>query len=203
MITYPVDVDNTWWAVLDTSSGLLLPPPLSGERTTKNGVALRRWSRPDGGEIVGQDPNIVWLLYVDNDVPPYDSRLAQLVGTSVIDVNANTITTEWTPQERALEEQEQAAENEESAQFGRHFPVEKITLETAFVLGLLINFAIDGQAIPLKWRPYVLGYRDKVKDKLLPNRDRLAQIKADLVAHKADPQSVPLPDLTGWVEPNA
>ena len=183
-ITYPVDVQLTKWAVFKVSTGEII---------SRN----KPWPRADGGPIEGLDPDFVYLLQTQTTQPDYDSRLFQLVGNEVVDIDANTIGIQWTTQDRPTAEKKEYAQNEEAYQFTRHFPVERIALETAFVLGILIQFAVDGQAIPAKWRRYVTGYRDKVKDKLLPNRGHLLAILDQIDAGTE-------PDLdTGWTDPDA
>lgn len=178
-IQYPVDVVATRWSVLQVSTGLIV-------------ARDKTWPRADGEAIQGQDPDYVYLLQISTSPPDYDSRLFSLVGNEEVDADANEIRRTWEARSRDLEERTTAVDNEESFRFTNHFPVERVALETAIVVGVLIQFAVDGQAIPLKWRGVLNAYRDKVRDKLLPNRDRRNAIVAELTAGGS-------PDLdAGW-----
>ena len=81
-INYPVDVENTRWSIykLDTSEVI----------STRN-----KWSREDGGEIVGLDPNIAFLLEVQESKPTYDPSTHKLERTVTVDLPNNTITNGW------------------------------------------------------------------------------------------------------------
>jgi len=185
-ITYPVDVENTRWSILQISTGQIVG---------RN----KKWPRADGGEIVGADPDYVYLLQSSTEQPQYDSRLYTLEGNEEVSPEANTIGLRWEARKRPLDEQKQAAMNEEAYQFTRHFPVERVALETTLMVGLIYTFAIDGQTIPLRFRAFADKFNNKVKNKILPNRDRLDQLLAQL----EDPQT-PDPDLDAeWAEPDA
>lgn len=168
-IQYPVDVVNSRWAVLQVSTGQIV-------------ARDRTWPRGDGEAIQGQDPDYVYLRQLSTSPPDYDSRLFVLVGNEEVDADANEIRRTWEARERDLAERTTAVDNEESFRFTNHFPIERISLETAIVVGVLIQFAVDGQAIPPKWKTVINSYRDKVRDKLLPNRDRRNAIVAALTA---------------------
>lgn len=81
-INYPVDVENTRWSLykLDTSEVI----------STRN-----KWSREDGGEIVGLDPNITFLLEVQDGKPTYEPSTHKLEKTVTVDLPNNTITNGW------------------------------------------------------------------------------------------------------------
>lgn len=84
MINYPVDVENTRWALYDTDASAVLH---------RN----RRWPRADGGEVINLAVNLVPLLEVVEDQPTYDPDTHRLTRNDpVVDIAANTITTEWT-----------------------------------------------------------------------------------------------------------
>jgi hypothetical protein len=183
-IQYPVDVENTRWAVMQISTGQII---------SRN----KTWPRADGSEIVGLDPDYVYLKQVRAAEPQYESRFYRLQATETPDAEANTLTTSFTTVKRAEEEQIAAAENEERAQFLKHFQFEKLQLETAVMVGLITHFAIDGQTIPARFRSRMAAYTNKVKNKVLPNLDRLNAIIADIKAGNE-------PDLdTGWTDPEA
>ena len=178
MITYPVSPDSRW-SVLRISTG---------EIVGRN----KAWPVADGTEIQGADPDYVYLLQSEDAQPDYDSRLYVLSSQEVVDVPANTIQTTYSTAKRPKPERVTAAENEEAAQVDKHFPLEKITRETAMMVGLIYHYAIDGQAIPPRFQGFAEDYRNKVKDKLLKNRDRLQAILADIEADND-------PDLdAGW-----
>ena len=77
MITYPVDVANTRWAMWS----------ISGAEIINHN---RPWPRADGGEIEGMDADLVPLLEVDVAAPVYDSATHRIErGTPVVDVPNN------------------------------------------------------------------------------------------------------------------
>ena len=83
MIIYPVDVENTRWAVWSISEALLL---------NHN----KPWPRADGEEIVDMDPDLVPLLEVDEAQPVYDPATHYLNRTEgVEDIPNNTHTHGW------------------------------------------------------------------------------------------------------------
>jgi hypothetical protein len=83
MITYPVDVENTKWAIWSISGNTAL-------RTGKT------WPRADGGELVGSDPDLVPLLEVRSAKPAYDPATQKLLAaTPVADIPNNTYTYGW------------------------------------------------------------------------------------------------------------
>ena len=80
MITYPVPPESRWatWSISEAIIKQHNKP----------------WPRADGGEIVGQDPDIVPLLEVDVPAPvdgvDYDSATQKIQrGTPIVDVPAN------------------------------------------------------------------------------------------------------------------
>lgn len=182
MITYPVDVTNTQWAVFQISTAQVI-------------ARRQQWPRSDGGEIQGLDPDYVYLLHVDDAEPNYDSRLYQLVGTETIDVPSNELRLSWATQERPLEEQLQAVENREAEQL--ESVVQKLAreaLETRLIVGAIIKYALNNQTFP----PVVQNRMDDYEAKAVKVWDNrqvaLAKIQA-ITDHAADPQTNPLPDL--------
>jgi len=180
MITYPVDVANTKWSVIQLSTGEIV-----GRNKT--------WPRPDGGEIQGADPDFAYLLQGQTAQPDYDSRLYTLQGTETVDVDANQINKTWATTKRPTQDQIQAAENVESERLQDHLSIEREIVETRLMLGALLSFAVDNQALPPKARAMATDYKAKAV-KLWKNRDRLDEIRADI---EADIE----PDLdAGWSE---
>ena len=158
-ITYPVPPD-TRWAVLQLSTGEII---------SRN----KPWPREDGAEIAGLDPDFVYLLHVDGTAPQYDSRYYTLNTTETPDADANTLVKSYTTNKRPVDEIKVAAENVEADQFNRHFAIERALKETAMMVGLIYQFTVDSQAIPQRYRAFAATYRNKVKDKILPNLDTL------------------------------
>lgn len=82
-ITYPVDVENTWWALYDTDTLTVVK-----ERA--------RWPRHDGEAMEGLSPNLVPLLMVYAAAPAYDAATQKLdPPTWTVDVANNTYTRTW------------------------------------------------------------------------------------------------------------
>jgi hypothetical protein len=180
-ITYPVDVENTEWAVYQVSTGQII-------------ARHQSWPRADGEEIVGLDPDYVYLLHVDDAEPDYDSRLFVLVGTETIDVPNNQLLLHWSTPARPLDEQILAAENREAQQLeaviGR---LAREAIETRLVVGAILNFALKNQTYPTKVNTLVEDYIAKAL-KVWQNRDVLALKIADL-------ELGIVPDLDAdWVE---
>lgn len=179
-ITYPVDVANTRWAIYQISTGEI--------------VARRKvWPREDGGEIVGQDPDFVYLMHVDDAQPQYDSRLFTLEGTEGVDVDANVLHLTWDAVARPNEERNTAAENEETNQLARHISLHREVIENRLMLGALLHYVIDAQALPPKAATMADLYKAKAL-KLWQNRDRLDEILAQIANGEQ-------PDLdAGWAD---
>jgi len=182
MITYPVDTENTRWSVLQLSTGEIV-----GRNKT--------WPRADGGEIVGLDPDYVYLLQVEAARPDYDSRLYSLVGTETVDADANEIRKTWETVKRPTEEQVIAAENVEAQELAKHISLEREAMETRLMVGAILNY-IDGLQMPTKVQAAADEYKAKAI-KLWKNRDRLEAIIAAIEAGEE-------PDLdAGWEAPDA
>ena len=102
MITYPVDVQNTRWAVWSISQAAILKHN-------------KPWPRADGGEIVGLNPDIVPLLEVEETQPAYDPATERLERADpVVDVDANTHTHGWNVVARSQEDIDAEAEREQA-----------------------------------------------------------------------------------------
>ena len=81
-ITYPVPEDSRWatWSISEAIIKQHNKP----------------WPRADGMEIVGQDPDIVPLLEVDEAQPVYDPAIEYVARTApVVDVAGNTHSHGW------------------------------------------------------------------------------------------------------------
>lgn len=180
-IEYPVDVVNTRWAILQLSTQQII---------ARNKV----WPRSDGGEIVGQDPDFVYLLQVSTVEPDYDSRLYQLIRTEEADVEANELRWTWDTQKRPNEERIIAAENVEAEQVTLSVKLEREVVETRLILGAILSHVVDQQQFPPKVRQRVRKYIGKAT-KFWRNRDRLEAIIEQIKAGED-------PDLdTGWEDP--
>ena len=181
-ITYPVDVVNTRWAVLDTNSGEII-------------ARQRTWPVADGSEIPGLASNIVYLLHVSDAVPQYDGRVFVLHSTETILPAANRITKSYEAVRRPNDDITVAAKNREMEEVERHtIDLAREVLETRLLLTALIQYAIDGQDLPPKVKDFADDYKAKGV-KLWKNRDRL---KALLLSIEANEDF----DLdAGWEEP--
>ena len=168
MITYPVDVANTKWSVIQISTGEIV-----GRNYT--------WPRPDGGEIQGADPDYVYLLQSSTAQPDYDARLYTLQGTEVVDIPANEINKTWATVKRPINERIQAAENVEAERLGDHIDLAREIVMTRLVLGAIIHYTVDNQDFPPKARIMINEYKAKAV-KLWQNRDRLDEIITELEA---------------------
>ena len=179
-ITYPVSPESRW-ATYQVSTG---------EIVARN----RPWPVADGSEIVGQDPDYIMLLHVNDTPPAYDSRLYLLEGTEGIDVDANVIHKTYETTARSIEERTIAAQNEEANQLGTHASLVREAIKTRLMVGSILAYVADAQAFP----PKVDAMADKYKAtavKLWQNRDRLDEIIADIEAGSD-------PDLdSGWAAP--
>ena len=102
MITYPVPTDSRWstWSISEAEI----------KRHNKP------WPRADGGEIVGQDPDIVPLLEVQADPPAYDNQTQKLVAKQVVDVPNNEHIHGWDTILLTQEELDAIAADEEWTQ---------------------------------------------------------------------------------------
>ena len=102
-ITYPVPPD-TRWATWSISEAIIKQHN-------------KPWPRADGGEIQGQDPDIVPLLEVDVPAPAYDAATQKIQrGTPVVDVPANEHRHDWDIIELTQEELDAIAAEEEWTQ---------------------------------------------------------------------------------------
>lgn len=183
-ITYPVDIVNTRWTVYRVSTGQIIE---------RNVI----WREADGGPIPGLDPDYVYLLQIRDAAPDYDGRLYRLVSTETIDVPANEIRITHSTEKRPIDDRKVAAENAASEQFYRHFPTERVALDTSLALGIVIAFAIDGATVPARFQAFLDKYKSRVQTKILPNYDRLTAILAQIDLDED-------PDLdAGWTEPDA
>ncbi len=164
-ITYPVDIENTRWAVLQESTGEII-------------ARNRRWPRADGGAIDG-DPDYVYLLQVKTEPPQYDGRVYSLHGTETVDAPGNEIRTTWETTKRTIEERKIAAENVEVDKLGTIIDMQREVIETRLMLGALLKFSIDSQALPPKALAMANTYKQKAI-RLWKNRDRLDAILTDI-----------------------
>jgi len=162
-ISYPVDVVNTRWAVLDTDTGQIL---------ARNKV----WPVADGSEIQGLASNIVYLLHVNQTAPQYDSRTHTLNSVEAVDPDANTITKTYQAVARPVPEVVVAAKNREMEEIPKlGISMEREAIETRLMVTALITYCIDNQALPPKVQAYAETYRDK-GIKLWQNRDRVKEL---------------------------
>lgn len=162
MITYPVDVVNTRWAVLQVSSG---------EIVARNKV----WPVEDGSEIQGLDPDFVYLLHITATPPDYDSRLYNLDGTETVDAEANEIRVAWQTVKRPTEELTAAALNEEGLRLASLVDLQREAVMNRLMIGALLSAAIDNNSPPPKVVALAQQYIAKTV-KIWQNRDRVDEI---------------------------
>ena len=99
-ISYPVDPTSRW-AMYRLSTGEII----------KHRV---RWPRRDGSEIVGLDPDIVPLLEVQEEQPPFDSATETVEKAApLVDVDANTHTHGWIVRALTAEELQARADQQQ------------------------------------------------------------------------------------------
>jgi hypothetical protein len=164
-ISYPVDVANTRWSVIQVSTG---------EIVGRN----RIWPVGDGSEIPGLDEDFVYLKQVAATPPDYDSRVYTLNSTEVPDIPNNELRTTFTTVKRPLEELLIVAENVETLELQKHIRLEREAIETRLMVGALLKFVLDLEAMPPKVRTMADRYKAKAV-KLFKNRDRIEEIKTD------------------------
>ncbi len=176
MITYPVASDSRW-AVYQVS--------------TESVIDRRKpWPVGDGGEVVGLDPDYVYLEEKTDAQPSVDSRIWRLEGTDVIDVAGNSITRQWETIKRVPEEIKNAVVNIEAEQLGLHINIQRELMETRLMVGALLNY-VDGLTMPAKVQAQADEYK-ATAIKLWKNRDRLKAIHDQIDADQE-------PDLdSGW-----
>ena len=180
MITYPVNVETTRWAVFQVSTQQIIG---------RN----KAWPVADGSAIQGQDPDFVYLLHVNGAKPDYDNRLYFLTGEEAIDVDANKITLSWKSNKRPVEERVVAAENTEANEMTKHISLEREAMETRLMLTAVL-MSIEGLQLPPKIQTMADEYKAKGTT-LWKNRDRLKAILAQIEANQD-------PDLdAGWEAP--
>jgi len=172
-ITYPVDVENTLWAVYNTETF---------EIVGRN----KKWPREDGGPIEGQDPNFIHLLQNVSERPQYDSRLYTLDGTEVVDVPNNALITTWNTVKRPKEERKAAAKNEEAKRFTSIVDLAREAVSTRLMVGAIIRYIVNAEDFPPKVQTMSDEY---VGDAIMlwRNRDRLDEILAEIELDEADP----------------
>ena len=177
-ITYPVDVENTLWAVWDSQLSAII-------------VRNKRWPRADGAEIANQDPRYIWLEQIENAQPEYDPRLYYLETIEQPDPQNNTLTVSYNAVARDAEERKQAAINEEAVRLGDLIDLAKEAVQTRLVVTAIIKHAKDGETLPPKVVQMIDAYSAKGV-KIWKNRDRLEALLAQIDAGQD-------PDLdAGW-----
>lgn len=176
MITYPVNVSNTKWAVIRQSTGEII---------SRN----QTWPRSDGGEIQGLDPDYVYLLdvrflspshpqYVAQ--PNYDSRLYYLMATETPNIPNNILNLQWSAVKRDVDEQIESALNKEAEIVNSLIDVSREVIETRLAVSAILT-QLSGQNLPQKVQEFVTNYRNKGV-KIWNNRQRLNEILADINA---------------------
>jgi hypothetical protein len=141
-------------------------------------------------EIVGADPDYVYLLQIEAAQPDYDPRLFTLEKSETIDAPANEIRVSWQTVARPVEEVKINAANVETFENSRHY--EQRERDKLMILGLGVLFRqVANQALTAK----EIALKDKViaaAVKIWKNDARLRQIITALDAGQT-------PDLdAGW-----
>ena len=165
-ITYPVPADSKW-AVYQISTEQII-------------ARRKQWPVGDGSEIVGLDPDYVYLLEQSDARPDFDSRIYRIEGTDVLDVAGNTLTRTWQTIKRVDDEIKVAAENVEAQELSKHISLEREAVETRLMVGAILQY-IEGLQMPPKVDAAATVYKDKAV-KLWKNRDRLKAIIAEIEA---------------------
>lgn len=145
--SYPVDVSHTF-SVWDVSLGQIV----------RRG---QKWPRADGGEVIGQDPNEVWLdeiLPVRIDADP---RLYIMEEQPTVDLAALTHTIERVAIARPVEEQVIAVQQEEARRLGDVVEIERLLLDVTLVVGALAEVVLEAQTLPDKVRADVEMFKKK------------------------------------------
>jgi hypothetical protein len=114
----------------------------------------RAWPRSDGSQIIGQDPDYVWLEQKENIIPDYDPRYYAAVKTETPDIANEVWQTVWSTQKRPIEDIVVAVENAERNEMERHITTEqrdKLVLLALTVLFRQVgNQALTAKEIALK-----------------------------------------------------
>lgn len=180
-ITYPVDTENTKWAIWDVGSGVI---------TDRN----KTWPRGDGMEIQPPNPNQIWLLQVTQQPPIYDARIFHRVtNAESIDLDGNTITKTYSIVVNDADEIKAEIVNEESIRFGRITKLEQALTDVYLMTMATAMVVKDNQAFHPKAAEMYLEMLDRAR-KLFKNRSRRETLEA-----AADAGSIQTADLDeGW-----
>jgi len=167
-ITYPVDVENTRWALYQVSTGTIIK---------RNAV----WPRADGGEIQGMDPDFVYLLQTASTPPDYDARLFHLDSTEVVDAENNTLGRDYTVVPNAPENVQAEVINEESVRFGRIAKIEQALTDVYIMTMATAAVVKDNEAFhPKAAEMYPAMLSRAIK--LFKNRARREELEAAIAA---------------------
>lgn len=163
-ITYPVDVQNTWWHYYNTDTGELGP--------------RRRWLHKYGREV-SLDPNIIPLLVVEGAKPAVDELTHKIVvDSAVVDLAANTYTLTYASQRKTDEEVEQAIVSREQNEAERHLRLREELFEMRASITLLLE-AVDYTGLGPAKRNFLDNQVAK-GTKILQNRQRARQLKQNV-----------------------
>ena len=176
-ITYPVDVDNTKWSILEVDSGEIIGRNKS-------------WPNLSGTPQEGADANYVYLLQGETAKPDYDSRTHTRITTEVVDAEANTITKSYSTEKRPLEDINASVANEERNALEGVSPYDE--RDKLVLLGLAVLFRqIEGQTLNAK--------EQVIADKVVSQGTKLWKNDALLKAKIQDLADGNEPDLSeGW-----
>jgi len=138
-ITYPVDVENTRWAIIDTNTAEII-------------ARNRVWPRTDGGPIAGLASNVVYLLETKDAVPEYDYRVYSLQTVATPNIPSNVMHTIHTAIRRPVAEIKDHIDNREREAYSKllNGELDREDIITRLLLGALLNKEILGQNPPAK-----------------------------------------------------
>lgn len=188
-ITYPVDVANTRWALLDDATGTLL---------REDGT----WPRLDGRRY--NVPGTTWLLRIEEPPPVVDPRVFELVRKTDIKKAANEYRISYTAKWRTKAEMEDAFD--QAVTMHAHVCAQGRDIQEACsaAAGIAQQLA-DGDlsatdADKRRARKCSAWVRACVRPNEA-NGDRLLQELRAAYQTRNDPAPAPIPDLeSGWTD---
>ena len=163
-ITYPVDVENTRWAIIDTNTAEII-------------ARNRVWPRTDGGPIVGLASNIVYLLETKDAVPEYDYRVYSLQSVATPNIPSNVMHTAHTAIRHPVAEVKDHIDNREREAYSKLLgdDVSKQDIRNTLLLGAVLNKMMFNQNPPAK----VVGMASNYVNEVIymwQNKDRWIEL---------------------------
>lgn len=146
----------------------------------------------DDSEVVGLDPDLLYLAMDTDTVPEYDPRIFTLVPSEA--KVGSTLKKTWTTPKRAVDQIKIAIENRERSEIAKH--VTEYEREKLEILGLAVLFAINAGAVLTQRQTAIKNKINAAAAKLLQND----QTTADKFV-QVDNNEVPDIDA-GWAAPS-